>query len=263
MPRGEPTFFTSNPAEKPGRQLCTRSTVPGNVSASPAVAVPSVQAMDAPKSPTQSKSSSKKKNESKKNSLASATTVAPKSPTQSKSSKKKNESYKKSLYDIAKALKVASPHPPPLPVVVAPKEAAPSLAPTVSTALGTVLERKASSASGTSSLASSSDDDSSSGSSSNDDSSSASSQPAMVTGGSIVGSDTAIVSAAELIAAVSAATSTTALSSTNPSIEAVTEELLDAVSAPAHDVPMEPSSAVFDKVKFFLHILSLALKCIL
>ena len=46
MPQGEPTFFTSNPAEKPGRQLRTRSTVPGTVSASPAVAVPSVQAAD-------------------------------------------------------------------------------------------------------------------------------------------------------------------------------------------------------------------------
>jgi NAD(P)H-dependent flavin oxidoreductase YrpB (nitropropane dioxygenase family) len=85
----------------------------------------------------------------------------------------------------------------------------------------------------------------------------------LAVGGSIVGSGTAIVSAAELIAAVSAATSTTALSSTNPSIEAVTEEVLDAVLAPAHDVPMEPSSKVFDKVKFFLHILSLDLKCVL
>jgi len=125
----------------------------------------------------------------------------------------------------------------------------------VSTALGTLLERKASSASGTSSSGSSSDDDSSSGSSSDDDSSSASSQPAIVTGGSNIGSGTAIVSAAELIAAVSAAT--------NPSTEAVTKEVLDAVLAPAHDVPMEPSSAVFDKVKFFLHILSLDLKCVL
>jgi hypothetical protein len=99
MPRGEPPFFTSNPAEKPGRQLRTRSTVPGTVSASPAVAAPSVQDADAPKSPTQSKASSKKKIESKKNSAASATTVAPKSPMQSKSSKKKeNESYKKSSY---------------------------------------------------------------------------------------------------------------------------------------------------------------------
>jgi len=77
----------------------------------------------------------------------------------------------------------------------------------------------------------------------------------MVTGGSIVGSGTAIVSAAELIAAVSAAT--------NPSIEAVTKEVLDAVSAPAHDVPMEPSSAVFVKVKFFILILTLDLKCVL
>ena len=34
----------------------------------------------------------------------------------------------------------------------------------------------------------------------------------------------------------------------NPSIEAVTKEVLDAVSATAHEVPMEPSSAVFVKV---------------
>ena len=140
MPRGEPPLFTSNPGEKAGRQLRTRSTVPGTVSASPAVAVPSVQAADAPKSPTQSKSSSKKTIESKKNSAASTTTVAPKSPRQSKSTKKKeDESYKKSLYDIAKALKAASPRPPP-PVVVAPKEVAPSLAPTVSTASGNLPE---------------------------------------------------------------------------------------------------------------------------
>ena len=58
-----------------------------------------------------------------------------------------------------------------------------------------------------------------------------------------------------LIAVVSAAT--------NPSTEAVTEEVLDAVSAPAHDVPMEPSSAVFVKVKFFILILTLDLKCVL
>ena len=57
MPRGEPPFFTSNPGEKPVRQLRTRSTVPGTVSASPTVAAPSVQDADAPKSPTQSKSS--------------------------------------------------------------------------------------------------------------------------------------------------------------------------------------------------------------
>jgi hypothetical protein len=255
MPRGEPPLFTSNPAEKPGRQTRSRSTVPGNVSASPAVAVPSVQAAVAPKSPTQSKSSTSKK----KKSPASTTTVAPKSPMQSKSStaklkktkgdnvvtvsspasattapkspmqSKTSEKNKASattststallpsapkslsvekkrdqIQRLAKALKAASPRRPP--VVVAPKEAAPALAPTVSTALGTLLERKASSASGSSSSASSSDDDSSSGSSSDDDSSSSSSQPEMVTGGSIVGSGTAIVSAAELIAAVSAAT---------------------------------------------------------
>ena len=258
MPRGEPPFFTSNPGEKPVRQLRTRSTVPGTVSASPAVAAHSVQDADAPKSPTQSKSSSKKTIELKKNSAASTTTVAPKSPRQSKSTKKKeDESYKKSLYDIAKALKAASPRPPPPPpsVVVAPKEVAPSLAPTVSTASGNLLERKASSASGTSSSESSSDDDSSSGSSgslSDDDSDSASSQPAILTGGSNIGSGTAIVSAAELIAAVSAAT--------NPSTEAVTEEVLDAVSAPADDVPMEPSSLVFVKVSFVILILTLDLK---
>jgi len=257
MPRGEPPFFTSNPGEKPVRQLRTRSTVPGTVSASPAVAAPSEQDADAPKSPTLSKSSSKKTIKSKKNSAASATTVAPKSPTQSKSTKKKeNESYKKSLYDIAKALKAASPRPPPPPpVVVAPKEVAPSLAPTVSTASGNLLQRKASSASGTSSSESSSDDDSSSGSSgssSDNDSDSASSQPAILTGGSNIGSGTAIVSAAELIAAVSAAT--------NPSTEAVTEEVLDAVSAPADDVPMEPSSLVFVKVSFVILILTLDLK---
>ena len=67
----------------------------------------------------------------------------------------------------------------------------------------------------------------------------------------------------EVIAAVSAATSTTVLSTTNPSIEAVTKEVLDAVLAPAHDVPMEPSSAVFVKVKFFILILTLDLKCVL
>jgi len=119
MPRGEPPFFTSNPGEKPVRQLRTRSTVPGTVSASPAVAAPSVPDADAPKSPTQSKSSSRKTIKSKKNSAASATTVAPKSPTQSKSTKKnENESYKQSLYDIAKALKATSPRPPPPPPVV-------------------------------------------------------------------------------------------------------------------------------------------------
>jgi len=34
----------------------------------------------------------------------------------------------------------------------------------------------------------------------------------------------------------------------NPLIEAVTEEVLDAVSAPAHEVPMEPYFAVFVQV---------------
>ena len=76
MPQGEPPLFTSNPAEKSGHQTRSRSTVPGNVSAIPAVAVLSVQAMVAPKSLMQSKSSTSKK----KKSPASATTVAPKSP---------------------------------------------------------------------------------------------------------------------------------------------------------------------------------------
>jgi len=103
-------------------------------------------------------------------------------------------------------------------IVVAPKEAGPALAPMVSTALDTLPERNVSSdvddsTSGSLSL----------GSSSDDDSSSSSSQPVMVTGSSIIDSGTAIVSAAEVIAAVSAATSTAAVSSTNPSIEAVTE----------------------------------------
>jgi hypothetical protein len=249
MPRGEPPFFTSNPGEKPGRQLRTRA----------AVAAPSVPEADAPKSPTQSKSS-KKQIDSKKKSPASAATVAPKSPRQSKSTKKKeNESYKKSLYDIAQELKAASPRPPPPPpVVVAPKEVAPSLAPTVSTALGTLLERKASSASGTSSSGSSSDDESSSGSSgssgssSDDDSCSASSQPAILTGGSNIGSGTAIVSAAELIAAVSAAT--------NPSTEAVTEKLLDAEKSLCDISKALAANDVFLKVSFVILILILDLK---
>ena len=46
----------------------------------------------------------------------------------------------------------------------------------------------------------------------------------------------------------------------NPSIEAVTEEVLDAVSAPADDVPMEPSSLVFIKVSFVILILTLDVK---
>ena len=47
----------------------------------------------------------------------------------------------------------------------------------------------------------------------------------------------------------------------NPSIEAVTEEVLDGVSAPAHAVTMEPSSVVIVEVKFFILILDL--KCVL
>jgi hypothetical protein len=48
----------------------------------------------------------------------------------------------------------------------------------------------------------------------------------------------------------------------NPSIEAVTKEVLDAVSAPAHAVTMEPSSVVIVQVPFFLFILIVDLKCV-
>ena len=48
----------------------------------------------------------------------------------------------------------------------------------------------------------------------------------------------------------------------NPSIEAVTNEVLGGVSAPAHAVTMEPSSIVVVQVIFFL-ILFLDLKCVL
>ena len=47
----------------------------------------------------------------------------------------------------------------------------------------------------------------------------------------------------------------------NQSIEVVTEEVLDGVSAPAHAVTMEPSSVVIVEVKFFILILDL--KCVL
>ena len=49
----------------------------------------------------------------------------------------------------------------------------------------------------------------------------------------------------------------------NQSIEAVTQEVLDGVSAPAHAVTMEPSSVVIVEVKFFILILILDLKCVL
>jgi hypothetical protein len=49
----------------------------------------------------------------------------------------------------------------------------------------------------------------------------------------------------------------------NPSIEAVTKEVLDGVFAPAHAVTMEPSSIVSVEVKFFILILILDLKCVL
>jgi hypothetical protein len=53
------------------------------------------------------------------------------------------------------------------------------------------------------------------------------------------------------------------LAARNPSIEAVTEEVVDGVSAPAHAVTMEPSSVVIVEVKFFILILILDLKCVL
>jgi hypothetical protein len=196
--------------------------VPGNVSASAAVANPSGQPAVAPKSlTTQLKSSKKKKTKGDHivtlSSPASATTststaLLPSAPKSLTSEKKREQ-----IICLVKALKTASPRPPP--AAVAPKEAGPALAPTVSTALDTLPERNASldvddSTSGSSSL----------GSLSDDDSLSSSSQPAMVSGSSIIDSGTAIVSAIEVIAAVSAATSMAALSSTNPSIEAVTKE---------------------------------------
>ena len=49
----------------------------------------------------------------------------------------------------------------------------------------------------------------------------------------------------------------------NPSIEAVTKEVLDGVSAPAHAVTMEPSSVVIVEVSFFILILILDLKRVL
>jgi hypothetical protein len=49
----------------------------------------------------------------------------------------------------------------------------------------------------------------------------------------------------------------------NPSIEAVTKEVLDGVSTPAHALTMEPSSVVIVEVKFFILILILDLKCVL
>jgi hypothetical protein len=213
--------------------------VPENVSASAAVADPSVQAAVVPRSPMQPKSSKKKKTKGDNIvtvlSPASATTstrtaLLPLVPKSLSAEKKRQQ-----IQCLAKALKAASPHRPP--VVVASKEAGPALAPMVSTALKTLPERNTSSASGISSPRSLSDDDSLS----------SSSQPAMATGGSIIDSGTAIVSAAEVIAAVSVATSTAALSSTNPSIEAV----------------MEPSFSVFAQVFFFILILISDLKCTL
>jgi hypothetical protein len=49
----------------------------------------------------------------------------------------------------------------------------------------------------------------------------------------------------------------------NPSIEAVTNEVLGGVSAPAHAVTMEPSYIVIVEVNFFILILILDLKCVL
>jgi len=232
MPQGELPISTSNPPGKSGRQTHSRSVVPGNVSASAVVVDTSAHPAVMLKSlPMQSKSSKKKKktkgdNVAMLSSPASATTsmgtaLLPSAPKFLPAEKKKEL-----VIHLAKALKAASP----LPVVVAPKEAGTALAPTVSTALDTLPERNASSdvdnsTSGSGNGENSSNSNSSSlGSSSDDDSLSSSSQPAMVTGASIISSGTAIVTAAEVIAAMSAATSTAALSSTNPSIEVVTEE---------------------------------------
>ena len=49
----------------------------------------------------------------------------------------------------------------------------------------------------------------------------------------------------------------------NPSIEAVTKDMLDAVSAPAHAVSMEPSFSVIVQEIFFILILISDLKCTL
>jgi hypothetical protein len=49
----------------------------------------------------------------------------------------------------------------------------------------------------------------------------------------------------------------------NQSIEALTKEVLDGVSAPAHVVTMEPSSVVIVEVPFFILILILDLKRVL
>jgi len=49
----------------------------------------------------------------------------------------------------------------------------------------------------------------------------------------------------------------------NPLIEAVTKEALDAVSAHAHAVTMEPSSVVIVEVTFFILILILDLNRVL
>jgi len=53
------------------------------------------------------------------------------------------------------------------------------------------------------------------------------------------------------------------VAASNPLIEAVTNEVLGGVSAPAHAVTMEPSSVVIVEVKFFILILILDLKCVL
>ncbi len=49
----------------------------------------------------------------------------------------------------------------------------------------------------------------------------------------------------------------------NQSIEAVTEEVLDGVSTPAHVLTTEPSSVVIVEVPFFILILILDLKHVL
>ena len=49
----------------------------------------------------------------------------------------------------------------------------------------------------------------------------------------------------------------------NQSIEVVTENVLDGVSAPAHVVTMEPSSVVIVEVPFVILILTSDLTCVL
>jgi hypothetical protein len=119
MPRGEPPFSTSNPPGKPGRQTRSRSAVPGNVSASAAVANPSVQPTVVPKSLlTQSKSSKKKKTKGDNvvtlSSPASTTTSRSTALLPLASKSLSVEKKQEQIICLAKALKAASPRPPPI-----------------------------------------------------------------------------------------------------------------------------------------------------